>query len=97
MTPISQVEKGLTKESQMNMPYTDPSGDKVFTIPEVAAYLNFSKSKIYSLVTLADMRPGGQSVIVVVVFPGFEVEPLSVANSLPISSEGCFEFFNGSV
>ena len=34
----------------MNMPYTHLSGDKVFTIPEVAAYLKISKSKIYYLV-----------------------------------------------
>ena len=35
----------------MNTPYTHPSGDKVFTIPEVAAYLKISKSKIYYLVS----------------------------------------------
>lgn len=35
----------------MNTPYTFPSGDKVFTIPEVAAYLKISKSKIYYLVS----------------------------------------------
>lgn len=35
----------------MNTPYTYPSGDKVFTIPEVAAYLKISKSKIYYLVS----------------------------------------------
>ena len=41
----------MTKELQMNTPYTYPSGDKVFTIPEVAAYLKISKSKIYYLVS----------------------------------------------
>jgi DNA binding domain, excisionase family len=35
----------------MNMPYTYPTGDKAFTIPEVAAYLKISKSKIYYLVS----------------------------------------------
>jgi len=35
----------------MNTQYTHPSGDKVFTIPEVAAYLKISKSKIYYLVS----------------------------------------------
>lgn len=35
----------------MNTPYTYLSGDKVFTIPEVAAYLKISKSKIYYLVS----------------------------------------------
>jgi len=35
----------------MNTPYTYPSADKVFTIPEVAAYLKISKSKIYYLVS----------------------------------------------
>ena len=35
----------------MNAPYAPPSGDKVFTIPEVAAYLKISKSKIYYLVS----------------------------------------------
>ena len=35
----------------MNTPYTYPSGDKVFTIPEVADYLKISKSKIYYLVS----------------------------------------------
>ena len=34
----------------MNIQYTHLSGDKVFTIPEVAAYLKISKSKIYYLV-----------------------------------------------
>ena len=34
----------------MNIQYGSPSGDKVFTIPEVAAYLKISKSKIYHLV-----------------------------------------------
>ena len=34
----------------MNTQYASPSGDKVFTIPEVAAYLKISKSKIYYLV-----------------------------------------------
>lgn len=38
-------------ELQMNTPYTYPSGDKVFAIPEVAAYLKISKSKIYYLVS----------------------------------------------
>jgi excisionase family DNA binding protein len=35
----------------MNTQYTPSSGDKVFTIPEVAAYLKISKSKIYYLVS----------------------------------------------
>jgi excisionase family DNA binding protein len=35
----------------MTTPYPNPSGDKVFTIPEVAAYLKISKSKIYYLVS----------------------------------------------
>ena len=35
----------------MNAPYAPPSGDKVLTIPEVAAYLKISKSKIYYLVS----------------------------------------------
>lgn len=35
----------------MNTPYTHPSGDKVFTIPEVAAYLKISRSKMYYLVS----------------------------------------------
>jgi excisionase family DNA binding protein len=35
----------------MNTPYPYPSGDKVFIIPEVAAYLKISKSKIYYLVS----------------------------------------------
>jgi excisionase family DNA binding protein len=35
----------------MTTPYTHPSGDKVFTIPEVAAYLKISRSKIYYLVS----------------------------------------------
>lgn len=35
----------------MTPPYTDPSSDKVFTIPEVAAYLKISKSKIYYLIS----------------------------------------------
>jgi len=35
----------------MNTPLTYPSADKVFTIPEVAAYLKISKSKIYYLVS----------------------------------------------
>lgn len=35
----------------MNTEYPLPSGDKVFTIPEVAAYLKISKSKIYYLVS----------------------------------------------
>lgn len=35
----------------MNTSYTYLSGDKVFTIPEVAAYLKISKSKIYYLVS----------------------------------------------
>lgn len=35
----------------MNTQYAYPSGDKVFTIPEVAAYLKISKSKIYYLVS----------------------------------------------
>ena len=34
----------------MNTQYASPSGDKVFTIPEAAAYLKISKSKIYCLV-----------------------------------------------
>jgi excisionase family DNA binding protein len=51
VTSTLYVEKGLTKESPMNMPYTYPTGDKVFTIPEVAAYLKISKSKIYYLVS----------------------------------------------
>jgi excisionase family DNA binding protein len=51
VTSTFYVEKGLTKELQMNTPYTYPSGDKVFTIPEVAAYLKISKSKIYYLVS----------------------------------------------
>lgn len=34
----------------MNTQYASPSGDRVFTIPEVAAYLKISKSKIYYLV-----------------------------------------------
>ena len=35
----------------MNTQYAPLSGDKVFTIPEVAAYLKISKSKIYYLVS----------------------------------------------
>lgn len=35
----------------MNRSYIYPSGDRVFTIPEVAAYLKISKSKIYNLVS----------------------------------------------
>ncbi len=35
----------------MTTPYTYPPGDKVFTIPEVAAYLKISRSKIYYLVS----------------------------------------------
>jgi excisionase family DNA binding protein len=35
----------------MNTQFATPSGDKVFTIPEVAAYLKISKSKIYQLVS----------------------------------------------
>lgn len=34
----------------MNIQSGLPSGDKVFTIPEVAAYLKLSKAKIYHLV-----------------------------------------------
>jgi len=45
------LKKGLTKEFLMKMPYTYPTEDKVFTIPEVAAYLKISKSKIYYLVS----------------------------------------------
>jgi len=35
----------------MSTQHTLLPGDKVFTIPEVAAYLKISKSKIYDLVT----------------------------------------------
>ncbi len=35
----------------MNTQFAPSSGDKVFTIPEVAAYLKISKSKIYYLVS----------------------------------------------
>lgn len=35
----------------MNTPCTHPSRDKVFTIPEVAAYLKISRSKMYYLVS----------------------------------------------
>lgn len=38
------------KEKNMTTPYSSPSGNKVLTIPEVAAYLKISKSKIYYLV-----------------------------------------------
>jgi excisionase family DNA binding protein len=34
----------------MSAPYNSLPGNKVFTIPEVAAYLKISKSKIYYLV-----------------------------------------------
>jgi excisionase family DNA binding protein len=39
------------KERNMTIPYSSPSGNKVLTIPEVAAYLKISKSKIYYLVS----------------------------------------------
>jgi excisionase family DNA binding protein len=39
------------KEKNMTTPYSNPSGNKVLTIPEVAAYLKISKSKIYYLVS----------------------------------------------
>jgi len=35
----------------MSTPQTPLTQDKVFTIPEVAAYLKISKSKIYDLVS----------------------------------------------
>jgi excisionase family DNA binding protein len=35
----------------MTAPYTHPAGAKVITIPEVAAYLKMSRSKIYYLVS----------------------------------------------
>ena len=38
-------------KENMTTPYIIPSNDKVFTIPEVAAYLKISKSKIYYLVS----------------------------------------------
>lgn len=34
-----------------NIPYTFRPGDIVFTIPELAAYLKISRSKIYDLVS----------------------------------------------
>lgn len=35
----------------MTMPFAHPTGDKVLTISEVAAYLKISKSKIYYLIS----------------------------------------------
>ena len=39
------------KEKKMTTPSSNPFGNKVLTIPEVAAYLKLSKSKIYYLVS----------------------------------------------
>jgi len=50
------------KELKMDIPQTLPPGDKVFTIPEVAAYLKISKSKIYDLVSrkkIPHLKVGG--------------------------------------
>jgi len=41
----------LSKEKNLTTPSAQPTSDKVLTIPEVAAYLKISKSKIYYLVS----------------------------------------------